>query len=83
MKGAHQYSTEDGVHVMPQETQKNAPPSYAAARVDAVPPYWETTAHAPSLLLPGLMLPGELLIDGLATGTVFLFALNMLASISF
>jgi len=74
---------EDGVHVMPEETQKDAPPSYAAAQADAVPPYWETTVHAPSSLSPGMMVPGELPIDGLATGTLFSFAWNMLVSISF
>ena len=68
---------------MPEDTQKDVPPSYAAAQADAVPPYWETTIHAPSSLSPGMMLPGELPIDGLATGTLFSFAWNMLVSISF
>jgi len=73
----------DGVYVMPEDAQKDAPPSYASAQADSVPPYWETTIHAPSSLSPGNMLPGELPIDGLATGTLFSFLWNMLVSISF
>lgn len=38
---------------MPEDAQKDAPPSYASAQADAVPPYWETTIHAPSSLSPG------------------------------
>ena len=48
-----------------------------------MPPYWETTVHAPSSLSPGLMVPGEVLIENLATGTVFSFLWNMLVSKSF
>ncbi|KAI5116650.1 hypothetical protein M0805_004912 [Coniferiporia weirii] len=66
------------IHVMPEETQKDVPPSYAAAQADAVPPYWETTVHAPAL--GGA---DDLLIDGLHAGTIFSFAWNFLISISF
>lgn len=45
----------DGVYVMPEDAQKDAPPSYASAQADSVPPYWETTIHAPSSLSPGNM----------------------------
>ncbi|KZV92141.1 hypothetical protein EXIGLDRAFT_614763 [Exidia glandulosa HHB12029] len=71
-------TTEDGVHVMPEEAQKDAPPSYAAAQADAVPPYWETTVHAPSSAVPG-----EMIVDGLPSGTLFSFLWNMLISLSF
>ncbi|EJD01420.1 uncharacterized protein FOMMEDRAFT_111219 [Fomitiporia mediterranea MF3/22] len=73
----------EDIYVVPEDAQKDAPPSYAAAQADAVPPYWETTVHAPSSLSPGMMVPGELPIEGLATGTVFSFLWNMLVSISF
>lgn len=75
--------TEDGIYVSPEDAQKDTPPSYAAAQADAVPTYWETTIHAPSSLSPGMMVPGELPIEGSPTGTVFSFLWNMLVSISF
>lgn len=31
------YSIEDGIHVMPKETRKDAPPSYIVVQADAVP----------------------------------------------
>jgi hypothetical protein len=43
------------IYVMPEDAQKDAPPSYATAQADAVPPYWETTVHAPSSLSPSNM----------------------------
>jgi hypothetical protein len=42
-----------------------------------VPPYWETTVLAPSSS------PGELIVDGLATGSLFSFLWNLLVSMSF
>jgi hypothetical protein len=63
---------------MPEEAQKDTPPSYTAAQADAVPPYWETTVHAPSASVVG-----EMVVDGLATGTLFSFLWNMLISLSF
>ena len=64
---------------MPEDSQKDAPPSYAAAQQDAVPPYWETTIHAPSASSE----PGEVVVDGLPTGSLFSFLWNMLVSVSF
>jgi Protein of unknown function (DUF2370) len=66
----------DDVYVVPEESQKDAPPSYASAQADAVPPYWETTVHAPSS-------PDDMIIDHLPTGSVFSFLWNLLISISF
>lgn len=51
--------------------------SYNEAQRDAVPPYWETTVHAPAGS------SDSLLIDGLPSGTIFSFAWNFLISISF
>ncbi|KAH9179856.1 hypothetical protein EDB89DRAFT_1842083 [Lactarius sanguifluus] len=66
----------DDVHLVPEDSQKDAPPSYASAQADAVPPYWETTVHAPSS-------PDDVIIDHLPTGSVFSFLWNLLISISF
>ncbi|EJD42239.1 hypothetical protein AURDEDRAFT_115191 [Auricularia subglabra TFB-10046 SS5] len=79
-QGARVEQTPDGVYVVPEETQKDAPPSYAAAQADAVPPYWETTVHAPSA---GSSTAGEMMVDNLPTGTLFSFLWNMLVSLSF
>jgi hypothetical protein len=46
------------------------------AQADAVPPYWETTVHAPSSL-------DDMIVDHLPTGSVFSFLWNLLISISF
>ncbi|OCH94055.1 hypothetical protein OBBRIDRAFT_723532 [Obba rivulosa] len=69
----------DETYLVPEDAQKDAPPSYAAAQADAVPPYWETTIHAPSAATTS----GEVIIDGLVTGSLFSFLWNMLVSISF
>ncbi len=69
----------DEILVVPEDTQAEAPPSYASAQADSVPPYWETTVHAP--FSPDSM--GELMIDALPTGSLFSFLCNMLVSISF
>ena len=69
----------DNTYLVPEETQKDAPPSYASAQADAVPPYWETTIHAPSTGSG----PGDVMIDALPTGSLFSFLWNMLVSISF
>jgi len=68
--------TGDDVYLVPEESQKDTPPSYASAQADAVPPYWETTVHAPSS-------PDDMIIDHLPTGSVFSFLWNLLISISF
>jgi len=74
---------DDSIYLAPEETQKDAPPSYASAQADAVPPYWETTTiHLPSGASASSV-PGEMIIEGLATGTLFSFLWNMLVSISF
>lgn len=68
-------STSDGnIYVAPEEIQKEAPPSYEAARQDAVPPYWETTIHVPAE--PG----ADMIIDDLPTGSALIFLLNMVIS---
>lgn len=74
---------DDSIYLAPEETQKESPPSYAAAQADAVPPYWETTTiHLPSGASAS-SIPGEMIIEGLPTGTLFSFLWNMLVSISF
>ncbi|KAH9938607.1 uncharacterized protein B0H18DRAFT_967953 [Fomitopsis serialis] len=69
----------DETYLVPEDAQKDAPPSYAVAQQDVVPPYWETTIHAPSASNE----PGEVVIDGLPTGSLFSFLWNMLVSVSF
>ncbi|KAI0078767.1 hypothetical protein K474DRAFT_1659934 [Panus rudis PR-1116 ss-1] len=69
---------DDGqVHMVPEETQKDAPPSYNEAQADAVPPYWETTVHAP--LDPN----ADMIVEDLPTGSVLLFCSNMFISYFF
>jgi hypothetical protein len=65
--------------MVPEDAQNEAPPSYASAQADAVPPYWETTVHAP--FSPDS--PGDMIIDNLPTGTLFSFLWNMLVTVSF
>ncbi|GJE84068.1 metal homeostatis BSD2 family protein [Phanerochaete sordida] len=69
----------DNTYLVPEESQKDAPPSYASAQADAVPPYWETTIHAPASGSG----PGDVMIESLPTGSLFSFLWNMLVSISF
>ena len=69
----------DDTYIVPEDTRPEAPPSYAAAQADAVPPYWETTIHAP--FAPDSM--GEMVVDSLPTGTLFSFFWNLLVSVSF
>ncbi|KAF5344135.1 hypothetical protein D9758_008822 [Tetrapyrgos nigripes] len=69
----------DETYVVPEDSQNEAPPSYSSAQADAVPPYWETTVHAP--FSPDSV--GEMIIDSLPTGSLFSFLWNMLVSISF
>ena len=70
------HSIGDETYLVPEDSLKDAPPSYASAQADAVPPYWETTVHAPSS-------PDEMIIDHLPTGSVFSFLWNLMVSISF
>ncbi|KAJ7202498.1 hypothetical protein B0H12DRAFT_515399, partial [Mycena haematopus] len=68
--------TDDGeVHMVPEDNQKEPPPSYAAAQADSVPPYWETTVHA-----PGMDLGSDMIIDDLPSGSVWVFLVNMFIS---
>ncbi|KAF5387978.1 hypothetical protein D9615_000527 [Tricholomella constricta] len=69
----------DETYIVPEESRADAPPSYASAQADAVPPYWETTVHAP--FSPGSA--GEIIVDNLPSGSLFSFLWNMLVSISF
>jgi hypothetical protein len=64
---------------VPEDARQDAPPSYASAQQDAVPPYWENTVIAP--FSPDSV--GEMIIDNLPTGSLFSFLWNMLVSISF
>lgn len=69
----------DSSFIVPEDSRQEAPPSYASAQADAVPPYWETTIHAP--FSPDSI--GEMIIDSLPTGSIFSFCWNMLVSVSF
>ncbi|GJJ08226.1 hypothetical protein Clacol_002435 [Clathrus columnatus] len=68
----------ESIHVVPEDAQKEAPPSYAVAQADQAPAYYETVIHAPSLGLDG-----EILVEGMPTGSLFTFAWTMLISLSF
>ncbi|TFK40279.1 hypothetical protein BDQ12DRAFT_628147 [Crucibulum laeve] len=71
--------TEDGnIHMVPEDNQKEAPPSYVEAQADAVPPYWETTVHAPGIE-PG----ADMIIDDLPTGSFWVFVANAFISVFF
>ncbi|RPD61211.1 hypothetical protein L226DRAFT_508031 [Lentinus tigrinus ALCF2SS1-7] len=68
------------VHIVPEEVQKETPPSYAEAQADAVPPYWETTVHAPA----GTMDPNAfMIVDDLPSGPVFSFIMTAFVSYFF
>ncbi|KAF9057689.1 hypothetical protein BJ165DRAFT_1422478 [Panaeolus papilionaceus] len=69
----------DETYIVPEDSRQEAPPSYASAQADAVPPYWETTIHAP--FSPDSI--GEMVIDSLPTGSLFSFFWNLLVSVSF
>ncbi|KAF8126985.1 hypothetical protein EV363DRAFT_1173453 [Boletus edulis] len=75
-----QVRTDDGsIYIMPEETQNTAPPSYAVAQADPVPPYWETTVHAPA----GLDTDSGMIIDDLPSGSIFVFVANLFTSFFF
>ncbi|KAJ8072697.1 hypothetical protein AAF712_008218 [Marasmius tenuissimus] len=74
------HTAEGDVRLVPEETQKEAPPSYQSAQADAVPPYWETTVVAPAV--PGE--PGtDMIIEDLPSGSVWVFLINVCISFSF
>ncbi|KAJ7170585.1 metal homeostatis protein bsd2 [Mycena crocata] len=72
---------EDGeIYMVPEDNQKEPPPSYATAQAEeSVPPYWETTVHAPA----GMDLGSDMIIDDLPSGSVALFLVNMFISFFF
>ncbi|KAJ6505923.1 hypothetical protein DFH09DRAFT_283766 [Mycena vulgaris] len=72
--------TEDGeIYMVPEDNQKEPPPSYATAQAEeSVPPYWETTVHA-----PGMDLGGDMIIDDLPSGSIWVFLVNMFISFFF
>ncbi|EGO24521.1 hypothetical protein SERLADRAFT_389910, partial [Serpula lacrymans var. lacrymans S7.9] len=75
-----QVRTEDGdVYMVPEETQSQAPPSYADAQADAVPSYFENTIHAPS----GFDLDSDMMIEDLPSGSILIFAANLFTSFFF
>ena len=50
----------ESIHVVPEEVQKDVPPSYAVAQADSAPAYYETIIHAPSSGMDG-----EVLVDAM------------------
>ncbi|KAI0042872.1 hypothetical protein FA95DRAFT_512114 [Auriscalpium vulgare] len=64
------------IYMVPEETQAEAPPSYAAASADAAPAYWETTVHAPS----ATDMNGDMIVDDLPTGSLLTFFFTALVS---
>ena len=52
--------------------------SYQEAQADAVPPYWETTIHA-----PGLLSEGGIYVEDLPTGSFFMFCATTFISFFF
>jgi len=57
---------------------KFTPHDRQEAQADAVPPYWETTIHAPGLE-PG----ADMIVDDLPTGSFLIFCLNIFISFFF
>lgn len=71
---------EDGsIYMVPEETQSTAPPSYAAAQADAVPPYWDTIVHAPS----GMDTDAGMIVGDLPSGSILAFISNLCISFLF
>lgn len=71
---------EDGtIYMVPEETQSTAPPSYAAAQADAVPPYWDTIVHAPS----GMDTDAGMIVGDLPSGSILAFISNLFVSFFF
>ncbi|OSD06431.1 hypothetical protein PYCCODRAFT_1431436 [Trametes coccinea BRFM310] len=68
------------VHLVPEEVQKETPPSYAEAQADAVPPYWETTVHAPAAALDP---NAYMIVDDLPSGSVLTFIATAFVSFFF
>ncbi|KAI0833312.1 hypothetical protein BC628DRAFT_1335097 [Trametes gibbosa] len=68
------------VQLVPEEVQKETPPSYAEAQADAVPPYWETTVHAPAAMLDP---NAYMIVDELPSGSVLSFLITTFVSFFF
>ncbi|KAI9000615.1 hypothetical protein BD414DRAFT_472216 [Trametes punicea] len=68
------------VHLVPEEVQKETPPSYAEAQADAVPSYWETTVHAPATALDP---NAYMIVDDLPSGSVLSFVSTAFVSFFF
>ncbi|WWD16265.1 hypothetical protein CI109_100691 [Kwoniella shandongensis] len=86
--GQHAGPDGDGPEYVPEDEQKDGPPSYQAALRDAVPPYWDTTVVLPSSSSPFGPLSSsisgdEILIDGMPSGNFFGFFWNLIVSVSF
>ncbi|WVW82686.1 hypothetical protein I302_104697 [Kwoniella bestiolae CBS 10118] len=84
---AQEGGRDEGDYV-PEDEQKEGPPSYQAALRDAVPPYWDTTVVLPSSSSPfgplsSSMSGDEILIDGMPGGNFFGFFWNLIVSFSF
>lgn len=60
------------------EEKEELPPSYEEAAADPLPQYWETT-----LSVPGLGMPDDVYIDGMAVGSFISFGWNALISTTF
>ncbi|RXK37206.1 metal homeostatis protein bsd2 [Tremella mesenterica] len=78
----------EGPEWVPENEQKDGPPSYQAALRDAVPPYWDTTVVLPSNNSPfgpltSSMSGDDILIDGMPSGNLFGFFWNLIVSVSF
>ncbi|KAL1744462.1 hypothetical protein HDZ31DRAFT_64056 [Schizophyllum fasciatum] len=71
-------ATNGETYVMPEDTQKDTPPSYADAQADAVPTYYETTIHA-APVDPN----ADVLVDELPTGSIWIFLVNVFISFFF
>ncbi|KAF8071997.1 metal homeostatis protein bsd2 [Lyophyllum atratum] len=67
------------IFMVPEDNQKEVPPTYSEAQADAVPPYWETTVHAPASDDPN----ADMIVDDLPTGSMWLFAINLFISFFF
>jgi len=69
------------VHWVPEETAnaEDVPPDYASAARDQPPGYWPETIHAPHM--PSVA--GEMVVDGLPTGSVLSFLWSFVVSMSF
>jgi len=78
VRGARTVRTTDGsIYLAPEETQKEAPPTYAEAQTDSVPPYWETTVVTPDGDFE------DLIVHDLPTGSLLIFAFNLFTSFFF